>query len=70
MFQKAEPSPVGVPTGYLGAATTLLNRIFTEPHGKRLAVIVNEFGDVGLDMVLIVGSDEDVMPLDRGQPGY
>src|ERR1700757_5208034 len=43
-------TPVTVLTGYLGAGkTTLLNRILTETHGKRYAVIVNEFGEVGID---------------------
>jgi G3E family GTPase len=42
--------PVTVLTGYLGAGkTTLLNRILSEPHGKRYAVIVNEFGEIGID---------------------
>ncbi|MCG5479755.1 MAG: hypothetical protein KK478_11890 [Ensifer alkalisoli] len=68
-FRKTEPSPVAVLAGYLGAAgkITLLNRIFTEPHGKRLAVLVNEFGEVGRYNDVIVGSDEDVMPLGSGR---
>ena len=42
--------PITVLTGYLGAGkTTLLNRILTEPHGKKYAVIVNEFGEIGID---------------------
>ena len=42
--------PVTVITGYLGAGkTTLLNRILTQPHGRRYAVIVNEFGEIGID---------------------
>lgn len=65
--QKSEPIPVTVLTGYLGAGkTTLLNRILTEPHGKRLAVIVNEFGEVGIDNDLIVESDEDVFKMNNG----
>jgi len=48
--------PVTVLTGYLGAGkTTLLNRILSEPHGKKYAVIVNEFGEIGIDNDLIVG---------------
>ena len=46
--------PVTVLTGYLGAGkTTLLNRILTENHGKRYAVIVNEFGELGIDNDLV-----------------
>src|SRR3977135_1316450 len=53
--------PVTVLTGYLGAGkTTLLNRILSEEHGKRYAVIVNEFGEIGIDNDLIVGADEEV----------
>ena len=52
--------PVTVLTGYLGAGkTTLLNRILSEDHGKRYAVIVNEFGEIGIDNDLIVESDEE-----------
>lgn len=65
--QKTEPTPVTVLTGYLGAGkTTLLNRILTEPHGKKFAVIVNEFGEVGIDNDLIVESDEDVFEMNNG----
>jgi G3E family GTPase len=65
--QKPEPIPVTVLTGYLGAGkTTLLNRILTEPHGKKFAVIVNEFGEVGIDNDLIVESDEDVFEMNNG----
>ena len=53
--------PVTVLTGYLGAGkTTLLNRILSEEHGKKYAVIVNEFGEIGIDNELIVESDEEV----------
>ncbi len=59
--------PVTVLTGYLGAGkTTLLNRILTEPHGKRYAVIVNEFGEVGIDNELVVGADEEVFEMNNG----
>ncbi|MFN3363634.1 MAG: CobW family GTP-binding protein [Allorhizobium sp.] len=65
--QKTDPTPVTVLTGYLGAGkTTLLNRILTEPHGKKFAVIVNEFGEVGIDNDLIVESDEDVFEMNNG----
>ncbi len=67
MSQQSEPTPVTVLTGYLGAGkTTLLNRILTEPHGKKFAVIVNEFGEVGIDNDLIVESDEDVFEMNNG----
>ncbi len=59
--------PVTVLTGYLGAGkTTLLNRILTEPHGKKFAVIVNEFGEVGIDNELVVGADEEVFEMNNG----
>jgi G3E family GTPase len=59
--------PVTVLTGYLGAGkTTLLNRILTEPHGKRYAVIVNEFGEIGIDNELVVGADEEVFEMNNG----
>ena len=60
-------TPVTVLTGYLGAGkTTLLNRILTENHGKRYAVIVNEFGEVGIDNDLVVGSEEEVFEMNNG----
>lgn len=59
--------PVTVLTGYLGAGkTTLLNRILSEDHGHRYAVIVNEFGEVGIDNDLVVGSDEEVFEMNNG----
>ncbi|RCV90055.1 CobW family GTP-binding protein [Billgrantia montanilacus] len=59
--------PVTVLTGYLGAGkTTLLNRILSEDHGKRYAVIVNEFGELGIDNDLVVGADEEVFEMNNG----
>jgi G3E family GTPase len=59
--------PVTVLTGYLGAGkTTLLNRILTEPHGKKYAVIVNEFGEIGIDNDLVVNTDEEVFEMNNG----
>ncbi|MDR4460286.1 MAG: GTP-binding protein [Nitrospirales bacterium] len=59
--------PVTVLTGFLGAGkTTLLNRILTTEHGKRVAVIVNEFGEVGIDNQLVVGADEEIFEMNNG----
>ncbi len=59
--------PVTVLTGYLGAGkTTLLNRILSEQHGQKFAVIVNEFGEIGIDNDLIVGADEEVFEMNNG----
>jgi G3E family GTPase len=63
----AQKIPVTVLTGYLGAGkTTLLNRILSEPHGKKYAVIVNEFGEIGIDNELVVGADEEVFEMNNG----
>src|ERR1700760_4285342 len=71
MTDPAAPAPARTPvtvlTGYLGAGkTTLLNRILSEDHGKRYAVIVNEFGEIGIDNDLIVGADEEVFEMNNG----
>jgi len=59
--------PVTVLTGYLGAGkTTLLNRILSEPHGRKFAVIVNEFGEIGIDNELVVGVDEEIFEMNNG----
>ncbi len=69
MSTSASPAkiPVTVLTGYLGAGkTTLLNRILSEPHGKKYAVIVNEFGEIGIDNELVVNADEEVFEMNNG----
>ena len=59
--------PVTVLTGYLGSGkTTLLNRILLGDHGKKFAVIVNEFGEIGIDNDLIVESDEEIYEMNNG----
>jgi G3E family GTPase len=59
--------PVTVLTGYLGAGkTTLLNRILSEQHGRKYAVIVNEFGEIGIDNDLVVGADEEIFEMNNG----
>jgi G3E family GTPase len=59
--------PVTVLTGYLGAGkTTLLNRILSEDHGRRYAVIVNEFGEIGIDGELITSGDEELFEMNNG----
>jgi G3E family GTPase len=59
--------PVTVLTGYLGAGkTTLLNRILTHEHGLKVAVIVNEFGEVGIDHQLVVDADEEIFEMNNG----
>jgi G3E family GTPase len=59
--------PVTVLTGFLGSGkTTLLNRILTEEHGKRIAVIENEFGEVGVDQVLVIGAEEEIFEMNNG----
>ena len=61
------PIPVTVLTGFLGAGkTTLLNRILTEQHGRKLAVIENEFGEVGVDNQLVVSSEEELFAMNNG----
>jgi len=62
-----DPIPVTVLTGFLGAGkTTLLNRILSEQHGRRLAVIENEFGEVGVDNQLVISGDEELFEMNNG----
>ncbi|MCQ6275858.1 GTP-binding protein [Bacillus sp. V3B] len=64
---KANKIPVTILTGYLGAGkTTLLNRILTEKHHQKIAVIVNEFGEVGIDNQLVVDADEEILEMNNG----
>jgi G3E family GTPase len=59
--------PVTVLTGFLGSGkTTLLNRILSEQHGQRIAVIENEFGEIGIDHGLVINADEEVFEMNNG----
>ncbi|MEM9691871.1 MAG: GTP-binding protein [Myxococcota bacterium] len=59
--------PVTILTGFLGAGkTTLLNRILSEQHGKRIAVIENEYGEVGIDHELVINADEEIFEMSNG----
>lgn len=59
--------PITVLTGFLGAGkTTLLNRILTENHGKRIAVIENEFAEIGDDQELVIGAEEEIFEMNNG----
>ncbi len=59
--------PVSILTGFLGSGkTTLLNRILSEEHGKRIAVIENEFGEVGIDQALVINADEEIFEMSNG----
>jgi G3E family GTPase len=62
-----ERVPVTILTGFLGAGkTTLLNRILTAEHGRRVAVIVNEFGEVGIDHHLLISSEQEIVEMSNG----
>ena len=59
--------PVTVLTGFLGSGkTTLLNHILTQRHGKRIAVIENEFGEIGIDNELVINAEEEVFEMNNG----
>jgi G3E family GTPase len=64
---KNQKIPVTILTGFLGSGkTTLLNRILSENHGKKIAVIENEFGEVGVDNELVIGADEEIFEMNNG----
>jgi len=59
--------PVTVVTGFLGSGkTTLVNYILSENHGKRIAVIENEFGEVGIDDALVIDAEEEIFEMNNG----
>jgi G3E family GTPase len=63
----AEKTPVTILTGFLGSGkTTLLNRILSEQHGLRIAVIENEYGEIGIDQGLVIDADEEVFEMSNG----
>ena len=66
-MKKLDPIPVTILTGFLGAGkTTLLNRILLEQHGEKIAVVENEFGEVGIDSELLLQSDEQIIEMNNG----
>ena len=67
VFRPIKRLPVTVITGYLGAGkTTLLNRLLTQQSGKKVAIIVNEFGELGIDSKLVVHADEQIVAMNNG----
>jgi len=66
-MNRASKVPVTILTGFLGSGkTTLLNRILSEEHGKRIAVIENEYGEVGIDQALVINADEEIFEMSNG----
>jgi len=64
---EANRIPVTVLTGFLGSGkTTLLNRILSENHGQRIAVIENEFGEIGVDQELVINAEEEIFEMNNG----
>ena len=67
MDSSSNKVPVTILTGFLGSGkTTLLNRILSEQHGKRIAVIENEFGEVGIDQALVINAEEEIFEMANG----
>ena len=67
MDSSSKKVPVTILTGFLGSGkTTLLNRILSEQHGKRIAVIENEFGEVGIDQALVINAEEEIFEMANG----
>ena len=67
MTATSERVPVTVLTGFLGSGkTTLLNHVLTANHGKRIAVIENEFGEVGVDQELVINAEEEIFEMNNG----
>ncbi len=65
--KKDSAIPVTILTGFLGAGkTTLLQHLLTQPHGYKCAIIINEFGEVGIDGQLVIGTDEEIVELNNG----
>jgi G3E family GTPase len=67
MDQSDDRVPVTVLTGFLGSGkTTLVNHLLTEQHGQRIAIIENEFGEIGIDDALVIDADEEIFEMNNG----